>query len=247
MELIKTIKQIFRINGKELIPYIYVTAVAGLMGIMMTFVLMYNKNRDGHEAMSGYVTMGGIFALVLGAIVLFCSAFSLQSHFNLAVSMGRTRKYFIPSQFLLVAAGGVVVEAMVILITQIETVLYPLCFGKGEFEINLKDYILNPVLAPGLILGFSVLNLLIGSLLMRFGVKFFWVVWAIWMFCWLILPRLLRTAEDNPQSWQARTGAWLTGLFASLGTGGTAVLAVIVLAAGLIAAMLLLRRQKVTA
>lgn len=238
MNYIKAIKQSMQVNGRDFLSYTCIPGVAGLVGILIMFIMYRNTD--------AYVTMGGMLAAILGPMVLLCNAFSLQGHFNLAVSMGKARKYFIPAEFVTSMAGTAAVAAVVILITQVETVLYPACIPGLEFEVNISRFVLNPVLLAAFILGVPIITMLIGALLMRFGAKMFWVVWVIWMAGFLVLPRIFAAAEKNPESWQGKIITSLANLFIGLGSVGMAILAIVLLAAGLIVVICLLRKQRVT-
>jgi hypothetical protein len=86
-----------------------------------------------------------------------------------------------------------------------------------------------------------------GVMLMRFTAKFFWVLWALWMFSCMGLPRISHAMTENPNSWVGRLGWAVVDFMEKSSTAGfvgvTAGVTIVVMAV----TFWLFKKQRVTA
>ena len=93
---IRTLKELIKISKDEFILYGVVSLIGAVIGIVMVFVIMA-VDGTGED----YGELGSLFALMIGAIaLLFGGIYGTQTDFNMAISMGKTRKHFVPAKYI---------------------------------------------------------------------------------------------------------------------------------------------------
>lgn len=145
---------------------------------------------------TGWFPMGTITDILIPVITSFVGGMLYPQSFNLALSMGRTRKDFMFSYALRQLAWLVCGYILILILNRIEmTVLPALLGGYGEEDMSmgfLTDWqIIVPVIAA-----LVLLHMFIGSLYCRFGKGVGLVLYVVWMAACIGLPRLLH--EDSP-------------------------------------------------
>ena len=119
-ELIGTVKHLFLVNRSEILVYGSVTVGFGIFGMVVVLVMLASGSMEGE-----YLKLGTLVAMLFSIIVLLFSAiFSLKTDFDLAISMGRTRKCFVPARYLLCAADCMVCMVGFMLISRMEDAVY---------------------------------------------------------------------------------------------------------------------------
>lgn len=240
-EFVRTLKQTFQVHGKaDIFSYIAVTAGGGIFGMLIAFcILIFEKD--------SYGKIGAVLALVFGIILLFFGGiFFIQGEFNIAISMGKTRKYFVPARYLEQVLNILVMLAVVMLINWLEGLVYPAICPQAVCEFDIDSLLHNAGALIGIIFGAPVLVLLFGALLMRFSAQFFWVFWALWMVLFVGGPRIMSAVNENPDSVPARIGLKILDLAGGISPVQLAV-TLILLAAVLMAVTVgLFRKQRVT-
>lgn len=139
--------------------------------------------------------MGTVMAMIILVITSALSGLGYHSEFMLALSMGRTRKEFMGSyalrNLLSVGAGYL----LILVLYHVEMAVYPLLFPtlSNEVEFTFVTSWWLPLFIPLL----TAFSMFIGALYSRFGKKWGWVLWVIWMACCFGLPRLI---PDDPET-----------------------------------------------
>lgn len=192
--MVEAVKKQFSMQWKDWIFAYMTTILMGLFG----WALMYFVTRGAPET-NGFAGLGGILAAAGLAIYTAIMAIGqMWTGFNLAVSMNSTRKHFFVSYYLVIFAGAMIGLGMVGIIGWAED-----CFYRGvyqglspavDFLPFLRNYGILTMVVLVMVLGFC------GTLLLRYGRKVFWVLWAVWMIVVLGLPRIIDAAEDAPGS-----------------------------------------------
>ena len=85
-----------------------------------------------------------------------------------------------------------------------------------------------------------------GSLVMRFGQKAFWAVWAVWMLLCIGTPRIIDAAKDAPQSLFGMIGKGVLQILNVLPVDGWIIAGTAASLLCCIGSWLMLRRQQVT-
>lgn len=242
-EFVRTLNQTFRVHYKEALMYVIVTAGGGILGILIVTGVVFFAGTE-----EGYAKLGATLALLFGAIfVFFGSLFSVQTEFNLAISMGKTRKYFVPARYLELALDILVMLAVTTLINGLEGILYPALFPGATCEFGMDAIVYNVGAMIGITVGAPVLILLLGVLLMRFSTKMFWGLWALWMIAFVGGPRILSAVKKNPDSLPGRIGMRVMEFCSGITAVELAVSMILLAVVGMIATVMLFRKQRVIA
>lgn len=240
-ELIKTIKQSFS-TSYEAIRYGISALIGGILGIVI--VLMVMKFAGVQE---DYACLGSMLSLIMGVgLLFFVGIFTISNDFNLAVSMGKTRKYFVPAKYLALIVDMIVVLLIYKLVNVVELTLYSSLYPSAVCEIAFNVMKGGSVLMLAVILAVPALILLFGGLFMVFSTKFFWILWGLWMIGCIGGPRMLSVAVEQPDTPQGRLGTSLINWFRGISPDYFAVALFVITVAAFVGAMLLLRKQRVT-
>ncbi len=146
------------------------------------------------------VNLGVLFGLLfVGFYLLIDNVSYVGKAFGYAVGLGRTRQSFIFGYYVSELAVAAVSCVLAWLYHCGETALYRAVFPEKINVPFLKHIMAPQILLPaGVIV--TVLGIFFGVLLMKNGKKAFWVLWGIWMFASLGLPRIAEAGAENPDS-----------------------------------------------
>lgn len=136
------------------------------------------------------VTLGMLIGMIILVFMHFFGiTFSFVGEFNMALSMGATRKSFVGSYalFNMVELAGL--ELLLFVLGKIELALISVIYPQCEIILDVTQYFQWKYLFA-VIVGMTVVELFLGAVILRFGMKAFWVVWAIWMFLTLVPVKL---------------------------------------------------------
>lgn len=136
------------------------------------------------------VTLGMLIGMIILVFMHFFGiTFSFIGEFNMALSMGATRKSFVGSYalFNMVELAGL--ELLLFVLGKIELALISVIYPQCEIILDVTQYFQWKYLLA-VIVGMTVVELFLGAVILRFGMKAFWVVWAIWMFLTLVPVKL---------------------------------------------------------
>ena len=242
-EFVRTLKQTLQVHGKaDIFSYIAVLTGGGIFGILIVFCVMIFAGEG-----EGYAKIGAVLALVFGIILLFFGGiFSVQGEFNVAISMGKTRKYFVPARYLGQVLNVLVMLAVVMLIKWLEGFVYSAVYPQAVCEFDIDPLLHNVGALMGIIFGAPALVLLFGALLMRFSAQFFWVFWALWMVLFVGGPRIMNAVSKNPDSVPARIGLKILDFAGGISPVQLAVTLILLAAVMMAVTVGLFRKQRVT-
>ena len=136
------------------------------------------------------VTLGMLIGMIILVFMHFFGiTFSFVGEFNMALSMGAPRKSFVGSYalFNMVELAGL--ELLLFVLGKIELALISVIYPQCEIILDVTQYFQWKYLLA-VIVGMTVVELFLGAVILRFGMKAFWVVWAIWMFLTLVPVKL---------------------------------------------------------
>lgn len=242
-EFVRTVKQTFLVNWGELLIYGLITAGGGIFGMIIMLVILACGGMDGE-----YFKVGTIGAMMFSVmILLFSGIFSLKNDFDLAISMGKTRKYFVPARYLMFVADWLICGSLPILISRIEDVIYKFFCPEVICSADVGMLFAKPVYWISILLVVPIVSVLLGGLFLKFSTKFFWFFWALWMLASLVVPRLFSAAEERPDSIPGKMGMGVLQFFQQI-TQTQAVTALFgFLIVSVTAIVLVFRKQRVTA
>ncbi|MDO4323760.1 MAG: hypothetical protein Q4C61_14680 [Lachnospiraceae bacterium] len=238
--MFETLKKQVRVLWSDWLWNLALLFGGGVIGFV-TFQIVLWRN----PGMESYLTLGTI---VGGTMAVFFIVIMIMSsigiYFNVEVSMGCARKHFFGSYFIVSLIECLLGMGCLILLCTAEnagnTILHP---GMKN-EIDFLPYLLKWSVPAAVVL--TVFSLLCGALMIRFGRKAYWILWAIWMAAVLGLPKITDAMSDAPDSVLGRLGNAVGAAVKAV--PGTAWLPCMLAAsaAGLAAAYVLLHRQQVT-
>lgn len=237
--MIEAVKKQFSMQWKDWI-YAYLTTI--LMGLF-GWALMYFVT-GGYTETKGFAGLGGILAAAGLAIYTAIMAIGqMWTGFNMAVSMNSTRRHFFVSYYLVIFAGALIGLGLVGIIGWAENNfykgVYPGQLPAIDILAFLKNYGILIMAVLVMALGFC------GTLLLRFGRKAFWVMWAAWMIGFLGVPRVIDAAQDAPGSVFGIIGNKMILLFRGMPEGAWVVMGIILGAACLAGTYGMLQKQQV--
>lgn len=231
--MLKELKIQFAKRKKELLSYGAVCMVCWLFGLLLGIFLGSHT-----EIEEGMILVGTLIAMIIMFIIHFLgTSFSFVVDFNLAVSMGSVRKCYVPAYVLFTMAELAQIMLFIVLMGHLEKGILQEMFPERVLDLDLTPYIdLKVCLA--VIIGMTVLELFTGSLILCFGWKSLWGIWALWMLA-SVVPGILVQNERL----KGEMLALLDGI-----TGGTiAAIAILLCLLLTMASWGMLRRQRVTA
>lgn len=242
-EFMNTLKQTFRVGWGAELAYSAIAAVAGIVGVIVVLIVMAVDNSE-----NSYATGGAMLALIAGImILLFGGVFSLQQDFNIAISMGKIRKYYVPAKYVLLVVACSECMLVAAVIGWLEERLYMTLHPGAVCELSMSFLYEIPAIAVGCILIIPMIIMLCGALFMKYGMKFFWVAWAFWMIGCVVIPRMVSDIAHAPDSFLGQMGKTVIDFFTQLTTVQLVVGVGILWLIGLVVSFMLLRKQGVTA
>ena len=192
--MLQAVKRQFRVQWRNWTVNYILAVILGIAGVMLFFIIMM-LDREGNK----YFTPGTLSGCMCVTMICILSGIILMKEsFNLEVSMGCTRSRFFVSFYVVSLMGVLLCVPLLLLIYLAEKMLYSSVFPDFVSTVDLFPYILKiGSLAAVVIPMISVLG---GALLLRFGRKAFWGIWAVWMTGSLGIPHILDLAKETPDS-----------------------------------------------
>lgn len=190
----KRIINMWKLSISELKLFLVVALCGGAFGVGLTALIV---NLDDTPK---YANLGVLMAILIGTVVhMFVGCFYYGSDFSLAVSYGVTRKEFFVANAIVSYINIAINIAVIAVIYCIERVVGSLLYKGKEFEdiiFVVRDYPFTIVL----ILMIPAIRAFFGSFILKFQKKAMWIIWALWMFFCLGLPRLVSYISEHPDS-----------------------------------------------
>lgn len=238
--MLSALKKQLRIQYMDGILLMCLAVGGSLAGMVLLTVIMHSD--QGAES---YVPLGTIFGMIMAVFyTVIMNLVQIQIYFNLEVSMGCTRSRFFVSFYMVSFMFNLIGVCLLTVISLADqalcSVMYPDCMN----EIELTPYLLRwGILAAAAI---TMISGFLGALLMRFGKRAGWILWALWMFGCIVLPRITEAVSEAPDSVFGKIGSVLIHLIRMVpGDMWVCIVGVISLL-GLGGAWILLRKQQVT-
>lgn len=246
-KFVQTLKQVFLVDWKDVIEYAVCALGGGLVGCVIVLIVMAVAAHKGEPA--EYIQLGGTIALLVSvAIFFFAAIFSISSEFNLAISMGKTRKCFVPAKYLLMVFDLLVLQAVVIAVGLFENWLYRAIYPGAACVFSITSFLLRGEVILSIAFGGSVLILLFGALVLRFTTKIYWIIWALWMFGFVGASRIASAVSKVPEDsvWAGLVRKLLSFFMEDISAVQVLGMVLLLSMLGLAVSYALLRRQRVT-
>lgn len=204
--LIKTMKM--RLD--ELALYAAVDLGSFLFGSLLLVLITY---MDGSEGDFTVFRMGTVMAwIIFFFISVGMGMFGMKGYFNWHVGFGRTRKSFFVCDMATELCWNLISLVFIGVLCLVEGGILKVFYGsfrEGK-EIVWGAWLIWAIPVAALLL--TVSRELTGCLLLRFGNKAFWVMWAVWMLVCLLPGRLAESKNSGIEEMAAGLVTWLTGI-----------------------------------
>ena len=224
-----------KIRKTELLQYLGIMLGGFVLGFVILLIIV-NQSGENESA-----TAGTMIAVILLLFVHFFSTIiSFVGEFNTAVSMGATRKNFVISYAIFNMIEITVLETGLFILGNLEKTVINQLFPGIRFEIDMTEFFAWKYMAGGVI-EFTILEIFFAAVLLRFGMKAFWVLWAIWMLG-ALLPGNISHNEKLSKEF-TKIGLMLGGKITSTGIFVCVAFVLFVIA---VIGWRILRKQQVT-
>ena len=225
-----------KVRKAELLQFFGIVAGGYLVGLIIVFIVM-NATKE-----NSYATVGTMLAVIVFAFMhLFGISFSFMGDFNMAISLGATRKSFVSGYVLFNLLEIAVLEVEIVVFGVVEKLLLENAFPQAVMEIDLTNFFTWNYLS-GVLVVFTAVEMFFGAVILRYGVKAFWVLWAIWMIVCLAPMNIEKNEKLSGEL--AKLGLFLGGKLTPQGMVVLVIVLTIVVAA---ITWNILRKQRVTA
>lgn len=234
--MIKVIKKQIQVLWRDWLWEFGAVLVLWLIGFgILHFIMLDDAD--------SWLALGTLMAIMIEAMIaLLTGVISMGICFNLQVSMGCTRKRFFVSYYLANVVKDLLIVLLLLLLCAAETQLCRMIYPGIREELDLFSWILTMGVPAALAV--PAVGSLCGAILLRFGRKGYWVLWFLWMFAFLGVPRIMGAPDGTffgelaggitRMAQTVPAGGWIL-------TGAAGILLCIAVSWGM------LRRQQVTA
>lgn len=213
----------------------------GVFGIVLYQIILTLAK----SARDAYVPLGTILAGFTATIFVFALIMTQFSiYFNIQISMGCTRKRFFVSFFAGSLFWSLAGYVTVLLVCLAENALNGSLHPQIPVKVNVFPYILRWG-APVMLL-LTAVSVLLGAVLLRFGRRAYWIMFALWMILCIGFPRVMEAVDEAPDSVFGKLGNGIIDFVLSVPAGTWGIVMAAAVAAGLAGAYVLIRRQQVT-
>lgn len=191
----RELMQDWKLHYNGLLLQILIEAIGFILGVIVTVVVVVISTHDGEEPVT-WATMGSMFALLSTAILgLMVGVSSYAGEFRMHLCLGGTRRGFLVSFFSRQAAGMTVCYILAWIFCMGEQALYGALFPGAVCEISVLPVLEKWYLLP-LLLVAALFGMFNGVLRARFGGTATILFWFVWMFCCMVLPRMVHPESD---------------------------------------------------
>ena len=225
-----------KVRKAELLQFLGITAVGYLIGLIVVFIVM-NVAKDNTCATAGTMLAVTAFAF----IHLFGITFSFIGDFNMAISLGETRKRFVAGYALFNLLEIAVLELEIVVLGVVEKFLLENAFPQAVMEIDLTNFFTWNYLS-GVLVVFTAVEMFFGAVILKYGIKAYGVLWALWMLITLVPMNIEKNEKLSGEL--AKLGLFLGGTLTPQGMVVLVIVLTIVVAA---ITWNILRKQRVTA
>ena len=215
------------------------------LGIMTGVYLVLGGIVDGlflyHIEGEGTVLLATLIMAFATVLVHFLAiSLGFVGEFNMALSMGATRRAYVSSYAVFNVAEIAVLEVLLVLYGHLERAVLQMLKPQSEVVFDLISYLKLPYLLV-MPVAMTILELFFGAIVLKYGMKVFWLLWAFWMGFSAIIARI--SENDLFVEKLSRIGFTAGGMITVRAVIAFGTVACILLAA---VSWKMLRKQKVT-
>lgn len=178
--MIKQIKNTLQFYSAGLRWGLAAIMIGGAAGTGLVFLITGLGSSEGEQT---YIMLGSFMAYLIFLIIAIFSGESFCcGQFNMMVSMGRTRKEFYVSCYLVLFIHAIVDFLAVLLISLLERGIYNRIYKEWRCEMEFGSILLDYRMILCTVLLVPVCGMFLGALFMRFHMKVVWVIWGLIFF-----------------------------------------------------------------
>jgi len=190
--MLNMIKKQFKLRKEEIVLAGIIECVTFILGmIMLVIIVRFDDTIDK------VFELGSIIAFCASLFTTFIMVFATFGvSFNNAICMGRTRKSFVTSYTLVTLCVTCAIIVIALLFSIIEKSLYTFLYPDHIFGYVAVNHITLTIVVAVILIE-VIVPMFIGTILAKYGMKAFWILWAIWMFGCVVLPKMVGRMIDN--------------------------------------------------
>ena len=228
------------INEWKIQKYVLLQELMILFGAFLLGELLWTILSATVTKGEAWVPMGAIFLIIGLAVVLFCVGGQFTLGFGNAVTMSRTRKQFLLGHYVVSMVCLTACVLVALLLCVLDVTVGTRLLGSDPVDLS---FLYQPLYYVAFVVCGTVLANFFGALIFRFGRTAFWVLWAIWMFCSLVLPRMAKNAGES-ETLLTLAGRYFMNFFTGLSLAGWSVVGLLATLAAFCATLLLMHNQQ---
>lgn len=238
--MLRTLKKQFRIQYMDGIWLALFLVAASLAGIVLLGILMHFEGE-----MESYFPMGTLLGIIVTAFYVFIKDMvQVRIYFNLGVSMGCTRLRFFVSFYTVNFIFNLIGVCLMTVISFAEQTFYAWLYPDLVNEIDLTPYLLEWGIPAAAVI--SIASGFCGILVMRYGKKAGGILWVLWMFICIGLPRITDAVSEAPDSISGKVGRAVIDAVCMVPGNLWVCIAGMVSLLALAGSWIMLRKQQVT-
>ena len=158
--------------------WFYAWLLFTLFGIVTGLFLNWVGNEENEIELMG--CMMGFVCYGFGKFIMGIQEWTVQ--YDIALSMGETRKNYIRTQMIFGTVINILVYLFFALIYKVEAAVYSMCYPQFVINNEVELAIFRPYVIILVLLGLMTLPMAFGALLERLGQK---ALWFLILFAWL--------------------------------------------------------------
>lgn len=188
-----------------------VCAVIGL--VLQLVVLKVNTEKGLFEAMTITVTAGFVL------ITLIFSSSQFPQQYNVAVAMGAVRKKYMAAYFAVSLLFHIEMYVLIVCVWLVETGIHRILPADIVRRDIAQYFLFSPYFIAGIVL-MVIVEMFVGTTMMRFGKKagVFW--WLLWMTACIMPTHVEDYVQSHSSDYPVKAGTQLLQWVSGIGTAG---------------------------
>jgi len=193
--MLNMINKQFRIRKEEIVLAGIIECAIFILGMIMLALVV--KFDDTTVKVFELGSIAALSATLFTTALIAFATFGIS--FNNAICMGRTRKSFVIAYTVVTFCTTCAIIIVAFLFSIIEKILYAIIYPDYIFEYVAMNHV-TPIIIIAVILIEVIVPMFIGTLLAKYGMKAFWILWAFWMLGVTVLPKMIKNIYVNDDS-----------------------------------------------
>ncbi len=232
------ITKVMKLRLPELVGILIIQCIAFLVGTVILHVVMHFDPSESFEIATLLAAMIVVFVGVAMGMVYY------ERNFNLAISMGVTRKDYITGYIL----STIMIEGIAVIVLYImhwiEKFEIRLFYSASAQEVGIEKVLDGKYVLPIIIL-FIGITVLFGALAMRFGKKIYVIIYFLWIMMCILPGRLSDAYEEGRTTIFTQIADAISNIFRQIPQFGLLLLPIIVSIICMCIAVFLAKKQSV--